>query len=117
MTPAKEVPFVTTKVKAEKQNSVKGRSAGTWEGQRQCKEELFLKTKIDISFLILLLERKIQGSVFSVISYDIKRILSWQFRNEIAYERASPVPAASSMASSVANMHSSTWAEQDCFRN
>lgn len=45
VTPAKEVSFVTTKVKAEKQNSMKGRSAGTWEGQRQCKEELFLKKK------------------------------------------------------------------------
>lgn len=41
VTPAKEVPLVTTKVKAEKQNSVKGRSAGTWKGQGQCKEELF----------------------------------------------------------------------------
>lgn len=44
MTPAKEVPFVTTKV-AEKQNSVKGRSVGTWEGQREFKEELFLNKK------------------------------------------------------------------------
>lgn len=41
MTPAKEVPLVPAKVKAEKQSSVKGRSAGTWEGQGQWKEELF----------------------------------------------------------------------------
>lgn len=41
VTPAKEVPIVPTKVKAEKQSSVKGRSAGIWEGEGQWKEELF----------------------------------------------------------------------------
>lgn len=35
MTPAKEVSFVSVKVEGEKQSSVKGRSAGTWEGQGQ----------------------------------------------------------------------------------
>lgn len=41
VTPAKEVPLVTTKVKAEKQNSVKGRSAGTWEGRGNAKRNFF----------------------------------------------------------------------------
>lgn len=41
VTPAKEVPLVTTKVKAEKQNSVKGRSAGTWEGWGNAKRNFF----------------------------------------------------------------------------
>lgn len=66
MTPAKEVPLVTTKVKAEKQNSVKGRSAGNWEGQRQCKEELFLNKKNRYLFSHSALGKENPGAVLRV---------------------------------------------------
>lgn len=68
--------------------------------------------KIDTYFLILLLERKIQGGVFTVLF--MKQIEFFSDNSEMRLPvRAAPGPAACSMASMgvLANMHSSTWAE------